>query len=72
MGDCSQVYYGVDAFEKRSPVELPTPVLDEHLTRPGLSARGSSQAPHCRAHVVPAREQVSAKCSTDETRCTRN
>jgi hypothetical protein len=72
MGDSRQVYYGVDAFEKRSPVKLPTHVLDEHLTQLGRGAGGSSQAPHRRAYVVPAREQLSAKCGTDKPRCTRN
>jgi len=71
MRDRREVHDDVRVCEQRAPVEIRGEVRDENLLRTGQALR-RGHAPYRRSHFVPAREQLSAKCSTDETRCTRN
>jgi hypothetical protein len=69
--DRREVHDHVDALEQRSPVEFRGEVRDKDPVYLG-GTRGSGHAAYRRAHGMSAREQFSAKCGADETRCTRD
>jgi len=71
MRDRREVHDDFDFCEQRAPIEIRGKVRDGDLLHTGQTSR-RGHAPYRRSHFMPAREQLSAKCSTDETRCTRN